>query len=145
MYLADVSHHGCDVRFVPVCERRLEYEEFDITGLNGNNEIAAELRELLTKTVGADYREQIIRVTLTGEAESGVISTEALDVLLSDIWFIDLIDDTTPVIDPAELEMGNTLKALFVKKLEERSGEVPGKRIELARKLGLKAFAGKLT
>jgi DNA repair exonuclease SbcCD nuclease subunit len=144
VYIADVSHNGCDVRFVPVCERRLEYEEFDITGLNGNGEIAEELRELLTKTVGPDYREQIIRVTLTGEAESGVLSTEAVEVLLSDIWFLDLIDDTTPVIDRNELEMGNTLKALFIKKLEERAGEVPEKRIELAKKLCLKAFAGKL-
>ena len=143
VYIADVSRYSCNVRFVPVCERRLECLEVDISEAETLGDVASLVRKAMEKAAGKGYREQIFRVTVKGEQAEGLcFGIEELESALSDVWYLEVQDKTLPFVDEAGFGAGGSIQSVFLKKLAEREENVKASRLEMARKYGLRAFLG---
>ncbi len=145
VYIADVSRYSCDVRFVPVCERRLECISVDISELETVGAVAHAARKAMAEAAGENYREQIFRLTITGgQPRDLCFGTDELETLLSDVWYLEVLDETLPFVDESELESSNSIQGVFLRKLAAREETEKQERLEMAKKYGLRALLGPL-
>lgn len=145
VYIADISHDYCDVRFVPVCVRVYTNLDVDISSADDRDEAAELIRKAMEAENGDEYRNQLYRVILKGAPAEGVTaSLDELAVRLSDIWYLELKDRTHLYIDEDEMVTENSLRGIFVQQMVGLKGKVPEEQRELALRLGLKAFNGEI-
>ncbi len=94
-------------------------------------------------------RDQIARINLIGQcpAELHTEIAQIQETIADDFAFVDLIDETVPCEDFAELATENTSLGAFIQRVNDEINDAPDQRqramLQRARELGLQAYRGK--
>lgn len=134
---------GLNPVFVPWARRQYVELSADITGADGEDALIARAAEVLSE-VGEEH---IVRLTLTGERESGlVVGTGDIERAFSGRFYLKVEDATRPGRDIALIGREQSLKGAFVRNIEEklRAAQDDGERrtLSMALSLGLAALSG---
>ena len=149
VYIGEIGKGVCNLEFVPVSKRQHIHHITDITDLCSNEEIYRKITSELQDKYGADFRDNLYKIELTGEISPDVklIKTEILSRLEADLYFVKIKDNSELKIDLEALAQEPSLKGIFVKKMLEKQALVNENEKTIyknALKLGLKAFAGEV-
>ena len=139
VYLGMVGNGYADMRYVPVCRRRYEELDIDMTDKDSNYiQTAALIERKLMEEYGEDYRENLYRVNICG-APDDKININAVKRELYDLYYVEINDKTI-----LEVIMGNP-KKVSKEVIGEMSGENPGKiagekEAELSKSFAIKSI-----
>lgn len=127
---------------VPVCRRRFEHLNVDVTGCGDSVEILERIKSAVRENGG----DNIYRAELAGKSDFLPADTEILrEQLKNEAFYIEIIDGTSPNYDISELAAEPGLKGEFVAAMLERIDKLSGREKEracLAMKIGLNAMEG---
>lgn len=131
-------------KFVKFCKRHYEIETLDVGGAGSNADV---LERLLKLTEEKRYDEDCaLRVILTGEVgEDVVISSEFLRSSIANLFLLDIVDRTVPLLAVEKLREDMTLRGEFYRSLREMLESDDENRRELATsalRCGLTALSG---
>ena len=140
----EVEIEGEDVRVSPVASSHLVYAAYSVgcSGLDTSEDLIAAIRAVCKKRKSA----QIVRVTLR-EACSFELRNEfgaIREALAQDFETLELVDQTDPVEDYAELGKGESSLGGLIRTLNEELADATKEErkllLERAREIGLTAF-----
>ena len=145
VYIGTVSKTGAELEFLPLSYRTHIRTSVDISAAQDSAQAAEIITERLKGDYGEGYRENLYRITLTGEVdETAGISAKDINVRLGEVlYYVKTKDRTSPRADLELLAGEPSLKGLFVKNMLKRIAEAGDEEkplAEYALKLGLKAF-----
>ncbi|MDR1539178.1 MAG: DNA repair exonuclease [Clostridiales bacterium] len=145
VHIGQIGGGICAMRFQPVSQRAYFDIDVDVSGI-GRPGIAEEIKRAVKRLAGDGYEGNLYRVHLCGEVdEGGVLSVENISAALPELFYLKVIDGTRVVVDKKAHSGDNSLRGLFVKKMIEKLEENPeDESLQLALKLGLRAFSGKV-
>ncbi len=149
VYIGEIGKGFCELEFLPVARRMHISESVDITGILSNSDIASHILALLAEKYGADFGENLYKLTLKGTAFGEELSlTEIKSRIENSLYFVKLKDNSSISIDFEELSKEASLKGIFVKnmlKAISEANEDKKESYEKALRLGLKAFIGEVS
>ena len=111
--LAELSADGCEIRFLPMCTRRYETAEVDISG-------AEDPAEAIAAALPSDTERDVYRIRLTGEADAAPDLRSLAHALEGRFFSLELRDDTRLRRDIWAQCGGDSLKGLFLARLRRR-------------------------
>ncbi|MBQ8551803.1 MAG: DNA repair exonuclease [Clostridia bacterium] len=131
-------------KFVRFCKRCYEIERLDITGAASNVDAVDKLSALISeRRYGADTA---LRVHLTGNVAGDFkLSPKFLEERFSQLFMLEVIDETLPLLESGRLRDDPTLRGEFYRSLETMlSSNDPEVRetAAMALRCGLSALAG---
>ncbi len=129
------------VRF---CRRRYEKCDIDCTGADTLAFIEEALKtEIEKNTYGADT---LLRATLTGAVSPAlVIDAHALQARFSELFSLEILDETVPQLDAHEYENDRTVRGAFYRAMRKKIESASPREREIAvraLRYGLAAIAG---
>jgi DNA repair exonuclease SbcCD nuclease subunit len=145
VYLGDVTPGYCDIKYVSVSSRAFVNLPFTVTGMT-TQEVIDGLRKSMQELFGDNYTENLYAVELTGVlSDASILQTDELRLALADLFFLKVIDNTYIEVDDNNVAFDYTLRGIFLRKIKERRAKVDDDTmLQMAQKLGLKAFSGKV-
>ncbi|MBE6852361.1 MAG: DNA repair exonuclease [Ruminococcus sp.] len=146
VYTGYVYKHRTELAFFPTSSRLYENVSFDITSLTSNSGIAKSIINKLETLYGAEYQDNLYKITLTGKTPEGFLpSRKSITTELQDtLYYVSVINQSTPDTDIKILSSDFSLKGIFVKKMLAKinacENEAEKEMHEKALYIGLKAF-----
>lgn len=145
VYIGEVGKNHCDLRFEPISKRLHIEEKIDISSCKDSLEISNAVLNQLEKNYGENFRDNLYKVSLTGEIpeDTEIITAEIVSRLETELYFVKVKNRTEFLIDFETLSNEPTLKGIFVKKMLEKEATATEEEKLILRKamnLGLKAF-----
>ena len=138
--IAEISEEGVQARFVPVCSRR--YEELDVDLSNVPD--GADALDALEAVLPGDTENDIYRITFTGSAAAAPDLKSVRSRLEGRFFSLRLRDRTSMRRDVWEKCGEDTLRGLFLTKLrllyDAAGSDEERERITLAARYGLAAL-----
>jgi hypothetical protein len=143
--VGQIGRRFCSMRFVPISQRNYYYIEVDVTGLS-REDMVKEIKSCIRKQAGDAFEANLYRISLSGDVnENRIVSLDYISAALHDIFYFKLKDNTHVAVDKKAHTGDNSLRGLFLKKMLEKLEEHPDdESLQLAMKLGLRAFSGKV-
>ena len=138
--LAEVEPGKVRTEFIPLCTRRYEVVEADVTG--------GDPRQRIEAAVEPFSERDILRVLLTGEAGEGGVDLAALETAFGPRFYhLELQDHTRPGEDLWSRAGEDSLRGLFLQELrrqyDETADEAERGQLARAARLGLAALDGR--
>lgn len=145
VYIGTLGENGCELEFVPICKRRLESVNIDISDCENQAQLMPKVTAELLRRFGEDYRNNLYKIILVGALEEGfsVNTAELSERLSQEVYFAKVRDKTTVRADLSAIAMNNDLMGIFVKKMLERASSADAeerRKITAALDIGLRAF-----
>ncbi len=131
-------------KFVRFCKRHYEIETLDLDGCRSNADVADRISEMLSeKRYGSDTA---LRIRLTGEVSGDFkLAPSFLAERFGQMFILELIDETLPLLDSQRLETDATIRGAFYRSLADMlASEDESERETAARALryGLAVLSG---
>jgi DNA repair exonuclease SbcCD nuclease subunit len=144
VYMGEITRGICDMRFYAVNTRAYVDIHIDATGLRRQEIIKLIRDKLRTDKTGAV--DDLIRITMTGiVTEDSYVSPEYASTALSDVFYLNLNDQSQLDVNQDSGGRDFTLRHIFIRKMRERIAQNPSdESLKLAMKLGLRAFTEKV-
>ena len=130
--IVDVTHQGTTAKFVPLCCREYRTQEVDISTLY----------QTLT---GLEYSDDLVRLTLTGEAETVPSLASIAQQAAPYFFYVEVTDSTTLPKQLWQRAGEDSLTGLFLRTMSEKIRVAPPEeqaRLILATRFGLAALEG---
>lgn len=126
------------------CKRRYEMTDVDLSSMSTNDEMYAEIKK---KIVSQGYgKDTLLRVRLTGlVAPTARFETDKIDPSELGLFYIEISDNTLPLLDYEELKNDISIKGALFRELLPRlqsDDEKERKIASMALKYGLSALTG---
>ncbi len=135
---------SAEFKKVRFCTRHYEIERLNITGAYNISDVLPKLKDIV-KEKGYS-RDTLLRVVLEGDVSSElVISKNAFISVEEGLFYLEVINKTTPFYDVERLENDPTVRGAFygeLKELLEGDDEKEREKARLALKYGLSALGG---
>lgn len=152
VYMGTVGQDGCNLVFVPICSRKYEQIEVDVTGVTGDAQAAEVVMNTIRQSVTNVSEEQLYKVILKGILEDGVLlHPEEIRVRMKEFYYVKFQDRTTLQVDYSLAAKEKTLKGIFVRNMLDKINELElkGKKKEadscrLGLDIGWKAFGSEV-
>ena len=144
VYVGEVSRGFCDMQFFALNRRTYMDVHVDATGLE-RQEIIKRISNMI-RTDKVKAVDNLIRVYLTGiVTEDSYVSPEYAASVLSDVFYLTLVDQTELNAQSDGSGHEYTLRNIYIRKMQENINQNPDDEIlKLALKLGLRAFSEKV-
>ncbi|MBO4343946.1 MAG: metallophosphoesterase [Clostridia bacterium] len=142
-FAGEVTKESLDIKMVKFSKKRYEIAKCDVTGANDFKDA-----ERIISSACASYgSDTALRVVLEGVTSDGFsLSDEEIRLILPKPYYVELRDNTLPLLNAEYLEKDNTITGAFYRKLlpKIKSGdEKERENAILALKYGLKALGGR--
>ncbi len=142
-YVGVLDKNDVQLTWMPSAMRQCWHLSVDVTGMEDGLAIQTAITEAIKNAGGS---ENIYKVLLVGKISDGIIQTDILKEELKDAaFYLDVIDETHPLIAVEELARENTLRGEFVLAMLEEIEKMPEEEKSigyLALELGIKAMEG---
>ncbi|MBE6607710.1 MAG: hypothetical protein E7633_04050 [Ruminococcaceae bacterium] len=134
----------CECEFLPLAKRVYICEDIDLSGSVSHEDIFEKVRAFAAKHT---YDERtLLRLTLVGDISPSVnLPTQTINAAFSEVFLLEIKDNTLPIFDCDALENDLTVKGAFFRELlpalgseDERERAVASKAL----KYGLAALSG---
>lgn len=130
--IVDVTHQGTTAKFVPLCCREYRTQEVDIS-------------TLYQTLAGLEYSDDLVRLTLTGEAETVPPLASITQQAAPYFFYVEVTDATTLPKQLWQRAGEDSLTGLFLRTMSEKIRVAPPEeqaRLILATRFGLAALEG---
>ena len=130
--IVDVTHQGTTAKFVPLCCREYRTQEVDIS-------------TLYQTLAGLEYSDDLVRLTLTGEAETVPSLASIAQQAAPYFFYVEVTDATTLPKQLWQRAGEDSLTGLFLRTMSEKIRVAPPEeqaRLILATRFGLAALEG---
>ena len=142
--IGEIGKLDLSYEFLPTSHRTYEVAEIDVTNAVGSLEISTLILKELQECFGANFKDKLYKIILTGEIEESIkIDTAEITARLSDLYFVKIRDNTKPLVDLDLLKNENSLKGRFVSLMLEKieaAEDTEREKYKTALDIGLKAF-----
>lgn len=149
VYLGIVRKGEVDLTFIPLCKRRHERVDIDLSSCESATAITDFILATLHNTYGEDYAENLYRITLLGALpEEWNFSTAEISARLNEkLYFAKVLSRTEVAADLERLATEPSLKGIFTRKMLaaiSSADEAEKPQLRAALQLGLRAFRGEI-
>lgn len=130
--IVDVTHQGTTAKFAPLCCRQYRTQEVDIS-------------TLYQTLAGLEYSDDLVRLTLTGEAETVPPLSSIAQQAAPHFFYVEVTDATTLPQRLWQRAGEDSLTGLFLRTMYEKIQAAPPQeqpRLMLATRFGLAALEG---
>lgn len=147
-----ISREAVALDFYPVCKRRYEEVQIDVTGLNHSTAVIERILHETEAAYGPDFMKHFYKIILTGTLDSQVyLNLADIQAGLSAFYFSKVKDRTSVTVHIEDIENDTTLRGVFASlvsedlKLARESGaKEEAKLLTQILGTGLKAFMGEV-
>lgn len=135
---------SADFKRMRFCTRHYEIERVNITGSYNISDVLPKVKELIKEK---NYsRDTLLRVVLEGDVSSELVISKSSFVSVEDgLFYLEVINKTTPFFDVDRLESDPTVRGAFYEELKpllDSDDEKEREKARLALKYGLSALGG---
>lgn len=141
--IGEICKGHVDLKFVPLCKRKYEIKDINISLVESYAEIKAKILESISEK---DRKRNYYKIKLQGEINEDFIIDK--DILIQyieqDFYFVKIEDNTTLKIDLENISKEYSLKGLYTKEiLEIMDNKLVDEEIaKMALRYGLKSLSG---
>lgn len=131
-FLVDVTHAGTTANFVPLCCRQYRTQEVDVS-------------TLYQTLAGLEYSDDLVRLTLTGEAETVPPLASITQQAAPYFFYVEVTDATTLPQKLWQRAGEDSLTGLFLRTMDQKIRVAPPEeqsKLLLATRFGLAALEG---
>jgi DNA repair exonuclease SbcCD nuclease subunit len=138
----EIEKGNISLKRVRFCSKRYEKLEIDVTGAQSISDCADKVIK-----AGSEYSDDtMLRVTFTGITSEGFSAdVKLVKKMLPNVFYVEVADETAPLLNLASLKEDKTLAGEFYRCLEEKllsEDEETRKTANNALKYGLRAIKG---
>lgn len=115
LYLGDISKNNNSLNFYKLSNAQFEIVKIEITNFESQAIIASQIRNYLENIYGLNYKKHYYRIILTGYIKKDEnINLEIVQSYLSDLKYLEILDNSKLYIDKTELRNQDNIKGKFI-------------------------------